>query len=113
MKHKDLVIFEKIIKYANKVIDYSYNFSLENFQNDMKTVEACIFNISLIGEEVGNLDKDIINKYTHIKWKAIKDLRNKIVHDYDSVIVDSIWEIITDDIPQLIIDLHMIIENEK
>lgn len=48
-------------------------------------VEACVFNLSQIGELVNKLDKDYISKYPEISWFKIRGLRNGIVHDYEGV----------------------------
>lgn len=54
-----------------------------------------------------------MEKYPHIEWIIIKNLRNKIVHDYEGINLTLIWDIITNDIVQLKIDLEGIIENNK
>lgn len=64
-------------------------------------VEACIFNLSQIGELVNKLDKEYINKYQDIPWHKMKGLRNRIVHDYECVNLKLIWEVIDYDLKLL------------
>ena len=45
-----------------------------------------------------NINSDIIEKYPKIEWKVIKSLRNKIVHDYEGIDLQIIWDIIQNDI---------------
>ena len=42
-----------------------------------------------------------------------KNLRNKIVHDYEGINLNLIWDIITDDIIQLKMDLEKILKRLK
>lgn len=61
-------------------------------------VEACIFNLSQIGELVIKLDKEFISEYPELPWFKMKGLRNRIVHDYEGVNLNLIWQIIDSDI---------------
>ena len=54
-----------------------------------------------------------MEKYTNIEWVIIKNLRNKIVHDYDGIKLNLIWDIITNDIVQLKLNLQKILDNNK
>ena len=42
-------------------------------------------NLMQIGENAVKIDDEFMNKHTDIKWKEMKGLRNRIVHDYDGV----------------------------
>ena len=44
------IIIEKVINYAEKIINYSNGKNYESFSNDTMLVEACVFNLSQIGE---------------------------------------------------------------
>ncbi len=52
-----------------------------------------------------------MNKYPNVEWIVIKNLRNKIVHDYDGIKLNFIWDIITKDIIQLKVDLEEILKD--
>ena len=52
-----------------------------------------------------------MNKYTNIEWVLIKNLRNKIVHDYGGINLNFIWDIITNDIVKLKYDLEQILKD--
>ena len=51
-----------------------------------------------------------MERYNNIDWFIIKNLRNKIVHDYEGINLNLIWDIITDDIIQLKMDLEKILK---
>lgn len=54
--------------------DYSYM----NFKNDRKTINACVFDLSQIGELAGKISLEIQEEYSIIEWRGIKALRNRI-----------------------------------
>ena len=71
------------------------------------------FAISQIGELVKNISKETIEKYPNIEWIIIKNLRNKIVHDYEGIKLNLIWDIVTNDIVQLKVDLQEILDKSN
>ena len=71
-------------------------------------VETCVFNLSQIGELVRHLDNEFIELHSELPWAQIRGLRNRIIHDYEGVNLNLVWEIISYDIPRLIINLKEI-----
>lgn len=101
-----------MIEYIDKALRYTENCNFEQFTNNEEKVDATVFAISQIGELVKNISKETMNKYPNIEWIVIKNLRNKIVHDYEGIKLNFIWDIISNDLIQLRNDLEIIIENE-
>jgi len=95
---KDREIIQKIINYIDSVLKYTNHITYEEFKNNSMMVEACVFNLSQIGELANKLDKEYIIEYPDIPWFKMKGLRNRIVHDYEGVNLNLIWEIIDIDI---------------
>lgn len=95
---KNLKIIQKIINYIDSILKYTHDVDYIEFRNNSMMVEACVFNLSQIGEIVNKMDKNYINNYPEIPWLKMKGLRNRIVHDYEGVNLNLIWEIIDTDI---------------
>jgi len=106
MKEHESIILMKMKNYAQQAIDFKGNMDFEEFLCDLKTMSACIFNLSQIGELVSRLDDEFINENTHIPWRSIKDMRNKIVHDYEGIQHNIVWDVLTDFLPKLIKDIE-------
>ena len=90
---------------------YTDGCDFKTFSDNEEKVDATIFAISQIGELVKNISKETMEKYPNIEWIIIKNLRNKIVHDYEGIKLNLIWDIVTKDIIQLKADLEDILEN--
>lgn len=91
-------IIQKITNYIDSIIKYTNNVDYVEFKNNTMMVEACIFNLSQIGELVNKLDKEFTLQYSDIPWFKMRGLRNRIVHDYEGVNLNLIWQIIDSDI---------------
>ena len=110
MKNKEYMSLKKMIEYINKALKYTEGCSFETFSCNEEKVDATVFAISQIGELVKNITKETMERYNNIEWIIIKNLRNKIVHDYEGINLNLIWDIITDDIIQLKMDLEKILK---
>ncbi|MBO7520187.1 MAG: DUF86 domain-containing protein, partial [Clostridia bacterium] len=73
----------------------------EAFSKSPLTVDACVFNLSQLGELTNKLDKAFISGFPDVPWNEMRGLRNKIVHDYEGVNLKLVWEIVKTDLPQL------------
>ncbi len=74
--------------------------TFRDFQNDLKTKRATERNIEIIGEAMNRiLKKDENIQITHSR--RIVDVRNRIIHGYDSVSDDILWAIVIRYLPIL------------
>lgn len=111
MKNKEYMSIKKMIDYIDKALRYTKNCTFEQFVNNEEKIDATVFAISQIGELVKNISNETMERYPNIEWIIIKNLRNKIVHDYEGIKLNFIWDIITEDIINLKSNLEKILEN--
>lgn len=72
----------------------------EVYQNDLRTKRAVERNIEIIGEAMSRILKE--NNHIEISnSRKIVDVRNRIIHGYDSVSDDVIWGIVIKNLPVL------------
>lgn len=98
---KNKIIVEKILKYISKILDYTKDTGYDDFINNSILVEACVFNLSQIGELANKIDTEFEESNPSIPWRVLYGLRNKIVHDYEGVNLVLIWDIVKEDLPEL------------
>ncbi len=103
---KNKIIVEKILKYISKVLDYTKDTDYDTFIKNSILVEACVFNLSQIGELANKIDKEFEENTSSIPWRVLYGLRNKIVHDYEGVNLVLIWDIVKEDLPELYVQLE-------
>ncbi|MCL2427568.1 MAG: DUF86 domain-containing protein [Oscillospiraceae bacterium] len=109
MQSRDRIIIQKIINYINDVKQYVGEMRAEEFLEDKKTMTACAFTVSQIGELAKDISDDVQAKYKNIPWPAIKGMRNKIVHNYENVDLAVLWGTIEKSLPELKINLENIL----
>lgn len=80
----------------------------ENYQSDLRTKRAIERNIEIIGEAMNWILKE--NSEINISnSRKIVDVRNRIIHGYDSVSDDVIWGIVIRNLPVLKNEVEMLL----
>lgn len=113
MKSKDRILIQKMIGYIDDIEKYVDGLQPKEFMDDKKTITACAFTVSQIGELVKEINPETIKKYADIPWSSIKGMRNRIVHDYENVDLSVLWGTIKESLPELKDKLKDIILEEK
>lgn len=63
MKKRNPIFFlEDIQLSVNKILNYTENMAVKEFENDSKTIDAVVRNFEIIGEAVKNLPDEIKDK---------------------------------------------------
>lgn len=67
MKEHERFILKKIKIYAEQAMQFKESMTFEEFSDDPKTISACVFNLSQIGELVTRLDSEFLETNSHIQ----------------------------------------------
>ncbi|MAS34884.1 MAG: hypothetical protein CL610_12810 [Anaerolineaceae bacterium] len=70
---------------------------------------AVRYALQIIGEAAAQVSTETRNQYPQIQWKDIVGMRQWLVHGYERVENDIIWNTIHDDMPPLIEQLETIL----
>ncbi|MBI4263755.1 MAG: DUF86 domain-containing protein [Acidobacteria bacterium] len=72
------------------------------FLDDIKTQSAVLHQLTVLGEAVRRVSQSFRDAHPGIQWKEMAGLRSRIVHDYDEIDLDEVWNILKKDLPSLI-----------
>jgi uncharacterized protein with HEPN domain len=111
MSDRDKDVITKMTKYCNDVaaLMERYDSDFETYKNDISFQYSCNMCIIQIGELVSRLSDDFIESHPQIPWHAIKSMRNLHAHDYERVDLGIVWNTLTEDIPDLLNKLDLIL----
>ena len=76
MKDKDKIILKKIIGHIDDVAQFVSGLDFDSFLTDKKTLSACAFAVSQMGEIAKEISEDTQNAHRVIPWKSIRGMRN-------------------------------------
>lgn len=97
----DKVYLLNIIDAIKRIEKYFKGVSLKAFLKNTEKQDAVVRNIEIIGEAANKISKTFKGKHKTIPWRNIVDMRNKLIHDYDSVDYQIVWDIYSAELPAL------------
>ena len=62
--------------------------------------------IEVIGEAANTISPEFRDQHQAIEWQSIIAARNRLIHGYKDVDFDIVWNIVTKDLPPLIMELE-------
>lgn len=99
---KDKGILLQIIKRCNRVLGKVSNVTEFEFSLNDDIKEVVCFNLFQIGELANGLSVEFVKEYNKIPWKQIVGMRNRIVHGYDTINLEIVWNTANESIFKLI-----------
>ena len=108
---KDTSIFlGHILESVNFIEERLKNTSKEALENDIALQDSIIRRLEIIGEASRNIPEEFRHEHPEIPWRDILDTRNILIHDYFGIDLKLVWEIITNDIPKLKLEIEKILK---
>ena len=89
---------------------YTDGLSIEALAKDDKTVAAICWQFAVIGEAARQIPPAVEQRYPQVPWSQMRGLRNAIVHGYDVVNLDILWDTVTIDLPPLALALKQVLD---
>jgi uncharacterized protein with HEPN domain len=83
-----------------------------DLEGDRMLTLALVKDIEIIGEAAGRISADCKTRYPAIPWTQMIGMRNRLTHAYFEIDLDIVWEVVTHDLPPLVIELEKIISLE-
>ena len=108
------IVIQKIVDYCNKIEAFIERFgpNFEDYRKDDAFQLSCSACVIQIGELTTRLSEDFKAQHEEIDWREIKGLRNIHAHEYETVDLKIMWEILTQNIPELKAQLTEILSQE-
>lgn len=115
MKSRDKIVLSAILQHTKNVIKYSEMcMTFQDFQDNGIVVDACVFNLMQIGELAKQqLSDEAKNSITTLPWRELYGLRNRIVHGYQGIKLNIVWETIKNDIPKVALEIQKALTDTK
>ncbi len=86
--------------------------SEQQFHADKRTRWAVFSQIIVIGEAANRLSREYQAKYPTIPWSEIIGMCNHLVHGYDQVEWERVWNVVVNEMPRLKAAIEPLIPEE-
>src|SRR5260221_14183308 len=98
-----------ILHSANLILEFMYKIDYEAFLEDPMRQDAVVRRTEIIGEATKRLSQQFRDDHPEIPWKDMAGMRDKVIHRYDELDFEKIWDVIQKDIPALIAQIEPLI----
>lgn len=99
---RDAVHLLDILESARKIGSYTEGVTRDDFLRDTRLQDSVVRRLEIVGEAAGRVSAEFRRKHPDIPWAAIRGMRNRMIHRYDDIDMDIVWETVWRDIPRLI-----------
>lgn len=100
-----------ILSAVEAVIEYTDGMTFGEFVADRKTVDAVVRNLMTMGESVRWVPGQIQERHRDVPWRALRGVRNVVVHEYFGVDPRILWQTCVGDLPLLVPKLEAVLSS--
>lgn len=104
----DQYYIQKIITDLRFIITHTENISQGELEENEILTDSVMFRLIQISENSDRLSDEFKQQYSTIPWRAMKGLRNRIVHEYGNVVLSIVYDTVKQDIPELLQNLEQL-----
>ena len=110
--HDDKVRLRHMLDHAQEAISMVGERQRQDLGQDRMLELALVRLIEIIGEAAARISLESRTDHPSIPWPEIIGMRNRLIHGYDDVDLDVLWDTIEVDLPPLVRALQQILESE-
>ena len=99
MSHEFLDFIEDMLAAADKAEILVDGVTFEEFEADFRINFAVVRALEIIGEATKRMPNEIRHKYPALPWQGMAGMRDRVIHGYDIVDLQLVWDTVCFDLP--------------
>lgn len=109
MRKDDVIRIRHMLEAGQKAVAFAAGRSRADLDEDDMLAFALMKAIEVIGEAAGKVSSDSKERFNEIPWQQIVGMRNRLIHAYDDISLDILWQTVTSNLPPLLQALERIV----
>ena len=109
---RDLVCILDILGSARAIRSYVEGVARHEFLANTQLQDSVIRRIEIMGEAAGRLSSAFRDRHPEIPWARIRGMRNRMIHGYEEIDMDIVWDTVERHIPHLISQVERLVPPE-
>lgn len=108
-QHSDDICLRHMLDHAREAVAMVSGKTRKNLDSDRMLELSLIRLIEIVGEAANRLSPQAQQSHPDIPWQKVRGMRNRLVHGYDAVDFNILWDTVQFDLPELITMLDPIV----
>ncbi len=109
IRPEEMIRLRHMLDYSKEAVEIMAEKKRSDLDDSRILQLATVRLIEIVGEASARLSKDAQSAFPKISWVQISGMRNRLVHGYDFVDLDILWQTVKEDLPELIKELQKIV----
>ena len=101
MTYEFLDYVEDILDAMDKAEILLEGVTYDQFEADFRINFAVVRALEIVGEATKRLPMSLRQEYPKIPWNKMAGMRDRIIHGYDNVDLEIVWDVVKRDIPKI------------
>jgi uncharacterized protein with HEPN domain len=103
---RDAAAVLDIVNAARRAQRFVAGMSRDAFSEDEKTRSAVLHQLMVLGEAAKRISPAYRAAHPEIPWRLMAGTRDTLIHEYDEVELDDVWDTVQRDLPSLLAALE-------
>jgi uncharacterized protein with HEPN domain len=104
---RDLQFLLDMLQSAELIVTYMAQSSKDEFVANVQLQDSVIRRLLVIAEAARRVSEATRQTLPNISWQEINGMRNRLVHEYDDVNLNIVWDVVNSEIPTLVKELKL------
>ncbi len=109
-RHDDIIAFQHMLDHAREAVGMIAGRVPEDLGRERMFELALVRLIEIIGEAASRVSQVGQAKYSDIPWREVIAMQNPLIHGYDSVDFNVLWDTVELGLPPLVTQLEKILQ---
>lgn len=98
---------------ARMALEYIKGKSIDQFISDTQCQDAVIRRFEILGEAANRVSDGFRKSNASIPWHSMVSMRNVVIHEYDGVDLNIIWNTVIHKLPEVAAELEKMVGENK
>ena len=108
-RHDDTTTLRQMLDHVDEAVALARNRTRKDLESDRILFLALLKLVEIVGEAASRISSPMQAAHPDIPWREIIGTRNRLVHGYDAVDSDILWNIVSADFPPLSRQIKMLL----
>jgi uncharacterized protein with HEPN domain len=110
-RRDDEIRLRHMLDYAREAVEFVVGKTRADLERERLLQLGIVRLVEIVGEAAARISKETRDAYPEIPWAQIVGTRNRLIHGYDFLDYEILWQTVHGDLPALIRELEDVLSS--